>query len=202
MDLFCLFWVPLFFLFRRSVTGGDGTGGVWALLLGSMAAVFRFFGGNLLEPGGFGLSRWLNGFVDVVGLPVLAPFVCYALLVLFRAFSGSPDFANFALIWLIPMSVLRALSWNSPRSPYLLIAVPLLWTALAVGISLFINLITQVFRWFVTIPCIMGILVLPIVSCSAYWAFFLQKPLLGFVLFAVSLIPMLASLGMDFIRAR
>jgi hypothetical protein len=196
MDLFCLLWVPLFFLFRRSVSGGGGNGGGWALLLGSVAAIFRFFFGNLVEPGGFGFSRWMSGFVDVVGLPVLVPFVLYILLLLFRAFSGSPDFANFALLWLIPVSILRALGWSSPRSPYLLIAVPLLWTALAVGISLFIKLIAQVSRWFVTIPCVLGILVLPLVSCTAYWAFFSQKPLLGFLLFAASLIPMLVSLAM------
>ncbi|MDR0731669.1 MAG: hypothetical protein LBF63_08370, partial [Treponema sp.] len=63
MSLFCLLWLPLFYLFWRSVSpaGESGYGGVWALLLGSVAAIFQFFYGAFIQAGGFGLSRWLSG---------------------------------------------------------------------------------------------------------------------------------------------
>ena len=172
------------------------------MLLGSITAILQFFGGSLVEPGGFGFSRWMSGFVDVVGLPVLIPLALYGLLILFRAFSGSPDFANFALLWLIPLGALKMFSWSSPRAPYLLVLVPLLWSSLAVGIPLFLNLIFQRPRWFVAAPCIVGILALPIAACTAYWAFFSQKATLGFLMFAVSIIPMLVSIIIDYIRAK
>ncbi|MDR0583510.1 MAG: hypothetical protein LBG57_04070 [Treponema sp.] len=201
MSFFCLLWVPLLYLFRRSVAGEGGAGGVWALLLGSVTAIFQFFLGNLVNPGGFGLSRWLYGFVDIVTLPVLIPFAVYLLLILFRAFSGTPDFANFILLWFIPVAALRAVSWSSLNDPILLVMAPLLWTALALGISFFIRLIIRRFRWYVIIPSVFCIAALPLAAASSYWAFFSQRPLPGFSLFAAVLIPMAISLVVDCINA-
>jgi len=124
MSLFCLLWVPLFCLFRRSISGEETPGGVWALLLGSITAIFQFSLGYLVYPGGFGFSRWLYGFVDIVSLPALVPLLVYALFCLFRVFSGSADFANFALLWLIPVAALRAISWSPYGDPLLLVMVP------------------------------------------------------------------------------
>ena len=201
MSFFCLLWVPLLYLFRHSVAGEGGAGGVWALLLGSITAIFQFFFGNLVNPGGFGFSSWLYGIVDVVTLPVLIPFAVYLLLILFRAFSGTPDFANFILLWFIPVAALRAVSWSSLNDPILLVMAPLLWTALAVGISFFIGLIIRYFRWYVIIPSGLCIAALPLAAASSYWAFFSQQPLLGFALFAAVFTPMLISLVLNFINA-
>jgi hypothetical protein len=201
MSLFCLLWVPLFYLFRRSVSAGEGGGGVWALILGSVTAIFQFFLGTLAPPGGFGFSRWLNGFVDIVTLPVLAPLAVYGVFRLCRLFSGSADFANFALLWLIPAAFLRAISWSSRGDPILLILVPLLWTGLASGIPVFINCIIRYPRWSVIVPSGTAIVALSFLAATSWWAFFSQKTLLGFLLLAVSLVPMIFSLAIDSIRA-
>jgi hypothetical protein len=202
MYIFCVFWVPLFFLFRRSITGEGGTGGILALVLGSITAICHIFLGDIVEGGGFKFSRWLNAFVDIVALPVIIPLFVYLIFCLFKSFSGNYDFANFILLWLIPFAGIKALGWSSLRSPLLLVLVPVLWTALAVGLSLFINCILRNFRWYVVILCVIGIAVLPCTAAASYWAFFSQQTTLGYILFSVSMIPLLVSLIVDFIRAR
>jgi len=187
-------WIPLFYLLRRSLIGGGNSGGgVWALLLGSITAIIQFFLGNLVYPEGFGFSRWLFGFIDLVSLAVIIPLLICFLMLFFRGFSGGADFANFALLWLIPVGALRALSWSPLNDPILLILVPLLWTALAVGISFFINWMTESFRWYIAIAAILCILILPFAAATTYWAFFSHQTLLGFVLLIVTFIPLAVS---------
>jgi len=195
-----MLWVSLFYLLRRSIIGGSGSGSVWALLLGSITAIIQFLMGYLISPGGFGFSRWLFGFVDIVSLPVLIPlFVCF-LIFLSRGFSGEIDFVNFILLWLIPVSALRALSWSSLNEPILLIAVPLLWTALATGIPFFINLMANNPRWYFIVVSILCILALPVAGAFTYWAFFSQQTILGFILFFATHIPFGFSLAFDIVR--
>jgi len=201
MSFFCLLWVPLFYLLRRSFTGTSGSGSVWALLLGSMTAIIQFFLGYFVNPGGFGFSRWLFGFIDIVSLTVLVPLFIYLLLMLFSGFSGDIDFANFAMLWLIPVAAMRALSWSSANEPILLVAVPLLWTALAIGIPFFINWMLNNFRWYTAIISIICILILPIAASTAYWAFFSQQTALGFLLFFVTQIPLGFSLTLDILHS-
>ncbi|MDR1575106.1 MAG: hypothetical protein LBS37_03790 [Treponema sp.] len=201
MSFFCLLWVPLLYLFRHSITAEGGAGGVWALLLGSLTAIFQFFLGSLVDPGAFGFSRWLYGFVDVIALPVLVPFAVYLLLILCRALSGPPDFAHFILLWLIPVAALRAVSWSSLNDPLLLVIAPLLWTALAVGIPFFTGFIIRRFRWYIVIPSGLCAAALPLAAASSYWALFSQRPVPGFSLFAAVLMPMIISLLIDFINA-
>jgi len=201
MSFFCLLWVPLFYLLRRSFTGGSGSGSVWALLLGSITAIIQFFLGYLVSPGGFGFSRWLFGFIDIVSLPVLIPlFLCF-LILLFRGFSGEADFANFTLLWLIPVAGLRALSWSSGNGPVLLVAVPLLWTALAVGIPFFINWMANNNRWYIAVFSVLCILLLPVAASATYWAFFSQRALLGFLLLFATHVPLCFSIAQDILRA-
>jgi len=201
MSLFCLLWVPLFYLLRRSIIGAGSSGGVWALLLGSITAIIQFFLGNLVSPGGFGFSRWLFGFIDIVSLPVLIPFVLYFLIFAVRGFSGHADFANFALLWMIPVAALRAISWGSRSDPILLITVPLLWTAAAVGISFFIKLIADDFRLWKTAVFVLCILAIPAAAAGAYWAFFSQQTLLGFLLLTAAHIPAGISLTLDLLHS-
>jgi len=201
MSIFCLLWMPLFYLFRRAFTGGGGSGSVWALLLGSITAILQFLLGYLVSPGGFEFSRWFFGFVDIVCLPVLVPLFLYALLYFVRGLSGDPDFANFALLWLIPFAGLRAIGWSSSNDVILLVAVPLLWTALAVGIPFFINWMINNFRWYTAAISILCILLLPMVAASSYWAFFSQQTLIGFALFFAANIPLGFSLTFDILRA-
>ncbi|MCL2441036.1 MAG: hypothetical protein FWD14_04800 [Treponema sp.] len=194
MSFFCLLWVPLFFYFRRTfIGGGNPSGSVWALLLGSITAIFQFFLGYLVSPGGFGFSRWLFGFVDIVSLPVIIPIlVCFAMYI-FRGFSGEVDFSNFALLWLIPVGAMRALDWSASGNPILLVMIPLLWTALAVGIPFLINWMTNSFNLFISIIAVLCMIALSSSAALTYWAFFSQYTLIGFLLFAVTHIPFVLS---------
>jgi len=196
MVFFCFLWVPLFYLLRRSFAGGGGSG-VWALLLGSITAIIQFFLGYLVSPGGFGLSRIIFGFVEIVSLPVLIPIVLYFFILLFKGFSGDADFANFALLWLIPVGALKALSWSSTNDPVLLIMTPLLWTAIAAGIAFFIKLMINYARWYIIILSIIMILILPVCASAVYWAFFSQRTIIGFALLFITHIPFFFSIVHD-----
>ena len=201
MSLFCLLYIPFFYLFWRTVTGnGSAPGGIWALLLGSTVALVQFFLGSMVEPGGFGLSRWVSGFVDIVILPALVPLVIYLFLVVFRIVSGTFDFTNFALLWLIPGAAIRAVSWNSLVDPILLVLIPVLWTAIAVGIPFFITIILNS-HVLIIIPASLGILVIPAAASFSYWAFFSQKTSLGFLFCVIAVIPMVISMIISFIHA-
>jgi hypothetical protein len=191
MSLFCLLWTPFFYLFRRSVSRDreTGSGGIWALLLGSLAALLHFFLGALISPGGFGFSRWLSGCVDIVVLPALLPLLFYFILTKTRFLSGRVDFTNFALLWLIPGGALRAVSWSAQRDPILLVVVPLLWTALAAGLPFCVSRIFRCGRLLI-FPLILASLALPPLAATVYWVFFYQKPVLGYLLLLVTVIPL------------
>jgi len=193
--------MPLFYLFWRTVSENDSpAGGVWALIAGSVVAMAQFFLGNLVEPGGFSVSRWVSGFVDMVALPALAPLLVYLFLAGFKIVSGTMDFANFALLWLIPCAAIRTLGWSSLNDPIPLILTPLLWTAIAVGIPFFIDII-QRGRILLIIPASFAILVIPFASVCSYWAFYTQKVSLGFLCFSIAAVPMLVSVTLSFIRS-
>ncbi|MDR2375734.1 MAG: hypothetical protein LBD96_04765 [Treponema sp.] len=194
MSLFCLLWLPLFYLFWRSVSsaGESGYGGVWALLLGSAAAIFQFFYGAFIKPGGFGFSRWLSGCVDLVVVPVLLPLLVYLLLAVFRVVSGTVDFTGFALLWIIPMGALRAVNWGAQGDPILLVLVPLLWTAVAVGLPFLGGIILRG-PWPARIPAGLAGLALPFLAATVYWAFFRQEHRLGVPLLALGMVPLVAS---------
>ena len=202
MSFFCFLWLPLFYLFWRSVTGSiSAAGGVWALILGSIIALVQFFLGTLIDPGDFGFSRWVSGFVEIIALPALAPIVIYFILASLKIISGSLDFANFTLLWLIPGAAIRAVSWSSLNDPILLILVPVLWTAIAVGIPFFITLILESPRW-VIFPSSLAILCIPLAAACSYWAFYSQKASLGFLFCLTATVPMVFSLVMAYFKER
>jgi hypothetical protein len=200
MVIFCFLWTPLFYLLWRAVTRCDAhAGGLLALLAGSIFTFVQFFLGAFIEPGGFGLSRWLSGFVDIVGLPALLPFVIYLIPVVFRLVPGTVSFANFALLWLIPAAAIRALGWISSDDPILLVLVPVLWSTIAVGVSFFISLI-QTGRIPVIISASLGILVVPLAAAGSYWAFFAHKTTMGYLLLSAAAVPMLVSMVFSLIK--
>jgi hypothetical protein len=201
MSVFSFLWIPLFYLFWSSVSPGDnaGAGGVWALLLGSVVALAQFFLGSLVNPGGFGLSRWISACVDIVGLPAALPFIICALFMALRVFSGTDDFTGFALLWLMPGSFIRAISANAQHEPSLLVLVPLLWTAVAAGIPFFIRIIQNTYG-FVAVLAVIPIGALPFLAATVYWAFFAQKQFLGFILLALTVLPALLSIITSFYR--
>ena len=202
MNIFCLLWVPLFYFFWRSLPDNDAPGGVWAFLLGILGAGLLFFLESLLNPSLFGMSRWLGGFF-LISLPVLLPLLVYFLLVFFGVVEGDlafSGFAGFTLSWLIPGAVFNALRWSSLNYPITLVLVPLLWTAIALGVPFLITFLDP-YRLFVTILVALGILAVPLAAASSYWAFFSQKTPLGSLFLALTLAPMLTSLVLSMLQA-
>jgi hypothetical protein len=161
--------------------------------LGGIAVAIQYFVGPLLDPGAFGLSRWMSGFVDIVSLPVLIPLMVCAALVMLKKFSATVDYAGFTLIWLIPLAVIRSMSGNIP-SPIPLVVVPSLWIAQALSIPFFISCILKKPRWYVIVPSALGIIALPIIATSSWWAFFVNRQMMGFLLIGASLIPAIISM--------
>jgi len=192
MSLFCLLCIPLLYFLRR--IPGEGKS-IWALPLGGLAVILSYFTGSLISPGGFGLARWMSGFIDIIALPVLIPLFAALLLVMLRIFPDSLDYAGFILLWLVPLAAIRSLSGGS--SPINLVFVPLLWIAQAVGISFFIGWLLKKPRWYVIIPSVLGIAALPLAATTSWWAFFVQRTLLAFALLIVSLVPAVISVMLD-----
>ena len=160
----------------------------------------QFFLGFLFDPGGFGFSRWVSGCIDIVTLPALLPIMVYLFLVSFKGITGTPDFTSFALLWLIPGGAIRALGWSHLNDPILLVLVPFLWTAIAVGVPFFINLI-KTGQVFIIIISSLTILVIPLAAASSYWAFYSQKLYLGLLFLAVAAGPMIVSTILCFSKA-
>jgi hypothetical protein len=201
--MFCFLWIPLFYLFWRTLAKEEaGSGGVWALLLGSIVALVVFFVGDIVNPGGFGISRWLSACIDIVTLPVVLPLAVYFVLTLFKAFSGPLDFTNFTLLWLIPGGAIRAVGWSAGSDPGLLVLAPLLWTGIAVGVPFFINCILNHFRWYVIGPAGICILVLPFTGAACWWAFYSHKLSWGLLFLGITVIPMVVSLLLSWFRLK
>jgi hypothetical protein len=194
MSLFCLLCVPLIFFLRRS-DPINGKNSIWALPLGGVAVAIQYFTGPLLTPGAFGFSRWISGFVDIVSLPVLIPLIICAALVMLKRFSSTVDYAGFTLMWLVPLAAIRSMS-NLP-SLLPLVIVPLLWTTQALGIPFFIACILKKPRPYIIAFLVFGIVALPIIATSSWWAFFVNRPSLGFLLFGAGLGPALISMSKE-----
>ena len=194
MALFCLLWVPLFYLFWRSLNEEVvPEGGIWALILGTIVAFVRFFLGALVDPGGFGLTRWISACIDVVALPAAIPYVVCLIFALFRLIPSQANFTNFAFLWLIPVAAVRALGWSSQSNPILLMATPVLWTAIVMGMGLLIRLVQTDWGW-IAIPAILGAIAIPLAAATSYWALFVQRTILGLSLLALCLVPTVISI--------
>jgi len=193
MGLFCLFWIPLAYFFRRTVAVGSAGGSAWALVFGSVLVAVQFFVGPLVDPGYFGFYRWLSSFVDVVSAPVLVPLVLYLLFVEMGLVSAKTDYASFALLWLVPLSAFRAAQWLSPPSPVMLVIVPMLWASLALGIPAMVGVAKKHRCWYVIAPAAMCIAALPFAAATSWWAFFSHRTAIGFLFLAISVFPSLVS---------
>jgi hypothetical protein len=196
MNLFCLLWMPLFYCFWVSLvpakTGGPGN--VWALLLGSVFALIRFMTGPWVSSGDFGLSRWFSALVDTAGLPALLPLLFFVFFTVFKIIPSSDDPAGFALLWLIPGGIFRSVSRSGRHDPVFLVLVPLLWTAIAVGVPFFFRIILDGNKRFLAFLIVPVILAFFLAAVTCYWAFFCQRFLWGWGLFAAAIIPLLCSL--------
>jgi len=182
MSVFCLLWIPAFYFFRRSVCVVK-TVTVWrALLLGCAAVFVRYLAGPpFAPPPGFGVSCWLYGFFNFVCLPVLVPVVVRVILSVARLLPRDLDTGGFTLLWLVPSAFYYSAGGYLFYSPLMLVLVPLLWTAQALGVSFFIDRIIAYRRRFVVVPLALSALILPPLACTSWWAFYSQRTPEGFL---------------------
>ena len=198
MSFFCFLWVPLFYFFWRGITVNNTSGWAWALFGGSVVAILQFLIGPAITPAEFGIARWVSGFVDIVALPALVPLLVYLLLFSLGVVSGEPDYAGFALLWIIPSSILRSLTWSYiQRDPILLVLVPVLWTAIAIGIPFFISML-QNSRLTGIILASLAIVAIPLTAATSYWAFFSHRNIMGSLFFVTAIAPMVVSAVLSF----
>jgi len=200
MSLFCVLWMPFFYFFWRSLSRDDSGKGVWALLLGSIVGMGQFFVGSLVEPGGFGLSRWASACIDLIALPAILPMLLYGLFRVLRIFPASSDFTGFNLLYLMPGAAIRGVNWSSQADPVHLVLVPILWTALAGGIPFFIRLLSRARHWYAALPLVPLILALPFLAASSWWAFFCQRLSLGIPLLVAANLPLVIGVTAAFVR--
>jgi hypothetical protein len=198
-----MLWMPLFLLFWLSFDGkkeGNGAGLFWAFPLGTLTAFVHYLVGSFIAPGGFGVSRWLYALVDIIFLPSTLPFLAALVLTLCRPAKAGFDLRVFALVWLIPEGVFRSILWGGQANPLYLILAPLLWTAVALGLPLFIDLARERPRSIRAVLCVLGITALPLTAAASFWAFFGQRPVLGAATLIVVLAPPVLSAVL--VRAR
>ncbi|MDR2793649.1 MAG: hypothetical protein LBB61_08305 [Treponema sp.] len=175
MSVFCLFWLPLFFLFWSDLVPYEiNVSSILAVSLGSITAIARFFFGDFVDAGAFGPERWIGIFVDRVALPALLPLFIYAFFLLFRIAKDPAGFGSFALLWLVPAGILRTVQWSVENDPAKLVLIPVLWTSITVCVSFFINLCIRKKIW-VIIPSVLGMIAISPLAATVYWAFFSQK---------------------------
>jgi hypothetical protein len=193
-----MLWTPLFLAFRRALEDREektepGAALVWAFALGTVFAVIHFIAGSFVRAAGFGISRWFYAFIDIV-LPAALPFPAAFLLRLSRPRCFTPSaaaFRAFAFIALLPEGVFRALLWGDSANPLLLLFVPLLWTAVAEGMTFFAGALRH------KGAAILGLALLPIAAPFSFWAFFGQRTLWGAAMFIVTAIPACLSITLS-----
>ncbi|MDR2447926.1 MAG: hypothetical protein LBD58_11690 [Treponema sp.] len=174
MSVFCLLWIPLFFLFWSALVPYDiEASGALAVILGSVVAILQFFFGNLIAGGAFGKERWIGVFVDMVALPALLPPLVYALFLLLRIAKDPTGFGSFSLLWLAPSGILRTVQWGVENDPAKLLLIPVLWTSIVACVSSFINLSLRKKTLATAVWLMAGIVIAPLAT-TAYWAFFSQ----------------------------
>ncbi|MDR0706777.1 MAG: hypothetical protein LBF60_02690 [Treponema sp.] len=188
MSVFCLLWIPLFFLFWSAlVPYGVEVSGALAVILGSVTAILQFFFGNFIAGGAFGKERWINVFVDMVALPALLPLLVYALFLLLRIAKDPTGFGSFSLLWLAPSGILRTVQWGVENDPAKLLLIPVLWTSIVACASSFINLSLRKKTLAAAVCSTASIALIAPLATTAYWAFFSQIRLTRWVVLAGTL---------------
>lgn len=201
MSLFCLVLPLFFFLFWKSLSEENGisTGGIWAVLLGCVFASIHFITNPLLTSGEFRFIQWVIGFIDVVLFPVIMPFGICLLFMVLKIFSVKINVCNFLLLSSIPFGIFQMMTHSTQAEALYLVIVPLIWISLAAGLGFFVKIIPLVNRR-IAVLCIIGTVLLPLLGASAYWALYCQTYTLGYILFGITLVPMIVHVGSLLIR--
>ncbi|MDR2786113.1 MAG: hypothetical protein LBB83_09400 [Treponema sp.] len=195
MSFFCLFWTPLVLLLWVSLNSGNrgDSGGVPALVLGTLVSVLHYLFYPVINAAGFGFSLWLFALVNIVLIPAVLPFLIFALLSVPGFIKSETDPAKFALFALVPAGIIRAIGSSAQNDPLYLVLIPLLWTMLVLGISFFVQLVRESFS--PRIPLLVAIFLLPLIAAAGFWAFYGQMITAGYILLAFLSIPSVIALA-------
>ncbi len=187
------------YFFRRSLKNAGPFRGehLFSVAVALVLGLFWDSLGPFVESRGFGLSAWFHSAVDIIGLPLLLPLGFWALVRKERGRRLSIDAVDFTLLWLVPLSIIGCVRWSVQVEPLHLVLIPLLWSALAVSLPFLVELARENlgFKAFLSV---LGVILLPLVSITAYWAFFGQRIVIGLLCTIVSIAPMVVQFFMDY----
>jgi hypothetical protein len=190
--------MPAFYVFWLTIRPeNSNSGALWALITGAFAAAVRFFVPVLVDAGGFGLSRYINAYVDYTSLPVLFPLIVVLLVSRLYPGTGITDFTGFTLLAMVPAAFVCSIPWGARQDILRLVLTPLLWTALATAfypLSVTLGRIIRIGRLsggslFVTVSVV--ILVFSLLPPLVWWSFFCNKNLIGAFLLLPAIAPAL-----------
>ncbi|MDR0408968.1 MAG: hypothetical protein LBH18_01020 [Spirochaetaceae bacterium] len=192
MVLFCVLWLPVFYLFWLTLRpAGSNSGELYALFVGGMAALARFFIPSIIDPYGFEICRYLSAFMDYTSLPVLFPMIAAKLIRRFYPRCGITDYIGFTLLALVPAALVSSIVWSANHDILRLVLTPLLWTALVLVFYPLIRLAANNTLGH-KIVAIFGTVLYTLLIPFVWWAFFCQRTLIGTILLFPSFVPMIA----------
>jgi hypothetical protein len=203
MTLFCPLWMPLFYIFWLTIRPeNSGSGAFFALFTGAVSATVRFFVPNFIEPGGFGISRYISAFVDYTSVPVLFPLAVALLISRLCRGAGITDFTGFTLLAAIPSGFVCSIPGSAARDMLRMALTPLMWTAIAVAFYPLSRLLVRgtgngggVFQragLSLKVIAVFGFLAYSLLPPLVWWSFFSHHEVYGALLLIPALAPMLA----------
>ena len=192
MSLFCFFFMPALYLWRRAVSSEKKPpfpepGLISGFCLGLAVAFARLSVGEVFVQRGFGLAAFAAQLIDGAPFDSMLPLAVYFLL---RRFGSRRRFEEgeaviFSLAWLTPLCAFRAIFWSSVPDPVRLMVVPVLYAALAVSLPYWIGKIIEEYG-FAQAAAVSVVVLLPFAAAAATWALYTQRLLIGAVFFTVS----------------
>lgn len=163
---------------------------VLVFLVNTLLSFFKYLNGPVIQDNAFGFMRWLYYFIDILSLPLIIPLLLGLFVFIFLRRDSFYSVMEFTLVYFIPESFFRAMLWSEIPDPVLLVAVPVLWTALAIGIPYLLMLFHEEIG-ILSYGSLVGAIVLVPLSNTAIWALYERNFLLGISLFVFSLFPCL-----------
>ncbi|MDR2601834.1 MAG: hypothetical protein LBC53_05205 [Spirochaetaceae bacterium] len=192
MTAFCFLWLPLFYLFWRSVIIKNIPWSlnciVWPVVSGFLIFFIIFFAAPFIRQAeGFGIKRFLSAFFDYAPFPPLLALLFYAVLSFVLNKKPEGGCGNFLLLASIPAQFLYAVEWAAKNHPLYLVLPPFLWTLFCLSANLF----SYIFKS-KSFKAIAGLvfcsIVMQFLCAAAWWAFFCQKNLYALTIVSINAI--------------
>ncbi|MDR1866776.1 MAG: hypothetical protein LBQ77_00745 [Treponema sp.] len=189
MGVFCLLWIPFFYLLWCSFSIKRHGYLLFALIYGGVTALGYHTIPPFLQAGTFGFSRWLFILVNNIAVPLTPALFAAGVFVLFKR---KIDSTGFILITLIPVAAIHAIDRSILYHPLYTVLLPILWTTLAVGIPFYARGMTK--KSPLMALKLLGIPLLIGASSMSLWGFFVQETVIGIVSFLYCAVSTLVAL--------